>query len=491
MFNGLIARVFNLNLRVRMAILVVIPIMLAMLFFSLSQYYNERSMIEKQLEQNTSQLGDLLLGSLRHSMLNNDRQLSRELVAGVTQNKSISRIWIINLNNEVKISNQTDEEGNAWSMKSPGCDQCHKYPVDNQPRVIINILGNDGLMRVATPILNLQECWACHDASKKYVGVLLIDTPLPDSEKNLLAELRTNLILSVCFSLLIGLVAYLLINFMVIQRIENLHNLLKHYTSGNFEKRVPISSGEGDEITALGQTFNRMADRLAEHEALVIETARVRETAIVEERERIARELHDGIAQFLGYITTKTQAAHLFIEKGDIQKADAFMRQIESETQKQALDVRASILGLKMVSGERQGLASDIRKYLNQSNMFMDIEVIAEVAPELENLLLPPETELQMMRIMQESISNVRKHSQAQTARVLLEQPDKGLVEMTIIDNGVGFDLKSVGAKGQPHFGLATMRERAESIGASFDVKSSPGSGTVIFVTLGYMEKDR
>jgi len=88
-----------------------------------------------------------------------------------------------------------------------------------------------------------------------------------------------------------------------------------------------------------------MADELAEHEAQVMETTRVRELAIVEERERIARELHDGIAQFLGYVTTKSQAAHLFIEKGDTQKADGFMRQIEAETRKQALDVRASILG--------------------------------------------------------------------------------------------------------------------------------------------------
>lgn len=490
MFNGLFARVFNLNLRVRMAILVVIPIMLAMLFFSFSQYYDERKMIEQQLEQNTSQLGDLLLGSLRHSMLNNDRQLSRELIAGITQNKSIARIWIINLSNEVKISNLPDEENKAWSMKSPGCEQCHKYPVKDQPRVIINTLGQDGMMRVATPILNTSECWACHDSEKRYVGVLLIDTPLPDSEKNILTELRTNLILSVGFALLIGSGAYLLISLMVVQRIENLHHLLKAYTGGDFEKRFPMDNSQHDEIASLGQTFNRMADRLAEHEAQLVQTARVRETAIVEERERIARELHDGIAQFLGYVTTKTQAAHLFIEKGDTQKAGAFMRQIEAETQKQALDVRASILGLKMVSGERQGLATDIRKYLSQSNLFMDIEVLAEVAPGLENLLLPPEIELQLMRIMQEAISNVRKHSQARQAHVTLEQPDKGLLEMTISDNGIGFDVTSIGTKGQPHFGLATMRERAESIGASFDVKSSPASGTVIFVTLSLPEKN-
>ena len=108
----------------------------------------------------------------------------------------------------------------------------------------------------------------------------------------------------------------------------------------------------------------------------------------------------------------------------------------------------------------------------------------------MERVLLPPETELQLMRIMQEAISNVRKHSQAGQAHVTLEQPDESLLEMTISDNGIGFDVTSIGTKGQPHFGLATMRERAESIGASFDVKSSPASGTVVFVTLSLAEKN-
>ena len=489
MLNRLIVQASNLNIRVKMAILVVIPIMLAMLFFSFSQYFNERSMIEQQLEDNTSQLGDLLLGSLRHSMLNNDQQLSRELLGGISQNKTIARIWIINLDNEIKISTKPEDEHKVWSLTSTGCVQCHQNAVQDQPRVIINITGQDELMRVATPILNLPECSNCHPSDKKYLGVLLIDTPLPASEKNILADLRNNLILSVCFALLIGLGAYFLISIMVVQRIENLHHLLKAYTGGDFKKRIPIRGRQHDEITSLGTTFNLMADELAEHEAQLIENARVREMAIVEERERIARELHDGIAQFLAYITTKAQAAHLFIEKGDTKKADGFMRQIEAETQKQALDVRASILGLKMVSGERLGLASDIRKYLNQSNLFMDIEVIPEVDPGLENLLLQPETELQLLRIMQEAISNVRKHSQAKSARVILEEPDKGLIELSIRDNGIGFDATATGGKGQPHFGLATMRERAESIGASFDVKSAPGSGTVISVTLSITEK--
>jgi len=90
---------------------------------------------------------------------------------------------------------------------------------------------------------------------------------------------------------------------------------------------------------------------------------------------------------------------------------------------------------------------------------------------------------------MQEAISNVRKHSQAQKARVTLDNRIKAYSNFQSAMNGVGFDTTATRGKGQPNFGLATMRERAESIGASFDVKSTLGSGTIISVTLSSAEK--
>ena len=144
-----------------------------------------------------------------------------------------------------------------------------------------------------------------------------------------------------------------------------------------------------------------------------------------------------------------------------------------------------------MFSGKRQGLASDIRKYLSQSNLFMNLEIAPEMDEYVENLVLEPETELQLLRIMQEAISNVHKHSQAQKARVMLTYLGTNTLRLSISDNGIGFDSAAIIDKGQPHFGLATMQERAESIGAVFEVKSSPEDGTLITVTLKLPEKDR
>jgi len=462
--------------------MVVIPIMVVMLYLSISQYFNERQIIEKQIELTTIQMGDLLMGALRHGMLANNPEMMHEVLMGVTGNKLISRMWIINLQGEVKVSSQPSESNTSWRITDSGCIECHQYKADVRPRVVINDSNSSEWIRVSTPIANLPECQQCHPAEQKHLGILLIDTLLPDAEKNMQADLWNNLIFSVGFSLLFGLGAYFLMSLLFVRKIEDLHKVLISYSGGDFSIRLPSDDLIQDEFTILGRTFNQMADKLKEHDAQLAKRVRIREQAIVEERERIGRELHDGIAQFLGYVTTKTQAAHIFIERGDSAKADEYMRQIENETFKQAIDVRASILGLKMFSAESRGLASEIRNYLEQSNRFVDIEVLLEVDPRIEKMAIDPETELQLLRIMQEAISNIRKHSQAQKARVMLECLESGQIRFSICDNGIGFNLSEIGEKGQPHFGLATMRERANDFGGTFDVKSTPENGTVVSI---------
>jgi signal transduction histidine kinase len=447
----------------------------------------DRALFESQIEQTAVQQGDLILSSLRHGMLNNDRAMLHSTLVDILSNKTITRAWIINLQREVKISSNLAEEGRLEPAQLAGCEKCHRFPASVRPRVIWD--DSAGVMRISSPIQNGPECLSCHSSAQKHLGVLLIDVSMAAVERNLQAELQTNLLLSTVLSLLLGVGAYFAINTLIVSRVENLHKILIGYSSGDFRARVPETQSSLDEITSLGKTFNQMADKLEEHETQVEERARVREIAIIEERERIARELHDGIAQFLGYVITKTEAARLLIEKGNSHKADEFMHQIEDETRKQSIDVRASILGLKVFTGKRQGLASDLRKGLVQSNRFMDLEVTAEVDGRLEDLRLAPETDLQLLRIVQEAVSNIRKHSQARRATVSLKYLEETVIQLSIHDDGIGFDPSVIGEKGQPHFGLVTMRERAEAIGGVFEIQSAPLSGTTISVTLKLPEK--
>jgi signal transduction histidine kinase len=489
MISRFLAQVSNMSLRWKIAIMLIIPLMAVMLLFSIFHYVNESKIIEQQIELMAIQLGDLLLGSMRHGMMINDQDMLRNALVDITVNKTITRVWVVDLNGEVKISSRREEEGSFWQLDSLGCAECHRYPAEKRPNLTMAVPGSSDLMRVATPIQNLPECWACHPATNKHLGILLIDATLVDSEKHILNDLKNSLLFSLLVSALVGVSAYWLVNQMLVLRIEALHKTLKGYSEGQFDMRAPDDGRKYDEVAILGRMFNQMADKLAEHEAQLEERARVREMAIVEERERIARELHDGIAQFLSYLITKAQAARLLVERGNFEKADDYMYQMEDEARKQAIDVRASILGLKMFTGKRTGLANDIRKYLHQSNRFMDIEVTFVVDDELSDLMLEADSELQILRIIQEAISNVRKHSQAHGANVSLEFVEGGFARLTIHDDGVGFDVNSVGEKGQPHFGLATMRERAHAIGATFTVESGNGSGTTIVVTIKLPEK--
>jgi signal transduction histidine kinase len=98
-------------------------------------------------------------------------------------------------------------------------------------------------------------------------------------------------------------------------------------------------------------------------------------------------------------------------------------------------------------------------------------------------LRLAPTVEIQLMRIIQEALSNVRKHARAHAVRVHL-RPNHANLRIDVIDDGQGFDPARLRAEGWPRFGLQTMRERAESIGGHFDVETFPGRGTRVAVTV-------
>ncbi len=480
------------SLRVQAAVLVIIPIMAVLFLVSVITYYNDRRIFEQQIELASIQLGEVLLGSLRYEMIHNNQDLLRSTLKDVLSTQTISRAWIVNLKGEVKISSDRTEEGTLDPVQVKSCQKCHQYPDGLRPRVLQDSAVDEGEMRIATPIPNDPQCWGCHPSVDKHLGMLLIDAPLVKIEQNLQSNLQKNLFYSALLSLLIGLSVYLMINTMIVSRIEHLHKYLIGYSRGDFRSRVPVDQSRLDEIVSLGITFNQMADRLEEHEQQVENNTRVREVAIVEERERIARELHDGIAQFLGYVITKTQAALLFLKKNNPGRAEIYLQQLEGEAQKQSIDIRASILGLKIFSSEQHSLAVDVRRSIEQSNRFMDLVVKTEVDDALENLVLAPETELQLLRIVQEGISNIRKHARAEKANVVMEyikaaddhKQSGDVIRISIIDQGIGFDLSDVGIKGHPHFGLSTMKERAEAIGADFSVESTPGHGTKVTVSL-------
>jgi nitrate/nitrite-specific signal transduction histidine kinase len=250
------------------------------------------------------------------------------------------------------------------------------------------------------------------------------------------------------------------------------------------EKYDELAFSEDDEETL--QRFAVLA-------ALAIENARlhrrVRALAITEEREWIAREMHDSLAQVLGYVNTKAQAAQLLLDRDQPQQAAAHIGQLAEAARAAYADVREGILGLRTSLGGEQSFVETLTAYLDrwrdQSGVGVDLAV---VPPDCVESGLSPSAEVQLLRIVQEALANVRKHSGARHARVSLHHAPGGL-DVIVEDDGAGFEPSTLGRSGHPRFGLATMRERAEAVGGTFDVASSPAWGTRVIVHLPFEPK--
>jgi signal transduction histidine kinase len=239
-------------------------------------------------------------------------------------------------------------------------------------------------------------------------------------------------------------------------------------------------------LDQLAQTFNRMADRLEQHTREETARADLRQRAIVEERERIARELHDGLAQVLGYVHTKATAVRLLLGRQQVAAAEGQLVQLEEAARGLFVDVREAILGLRMTSRHDLRLTGLLREYAGHFSQLSDLPVEVTITPSAETLHLSPETELQLLRIVQEALTNVRKHAGASQARVSVLNGGPTM-EVQVSDDGAGFEPAAVEAgqgNGRQHFGLCTMRERAESIGAELRLESTPGAGTCVRVRL-------
>lgn len=204
--------------------------------------------------------------------------------------------------------------------------------------------------------------------------------------------------------------------------------------------------------------------------------AQAADLAVAQERVRIAHEMHDGLAQVLGYVNTKVQAADAYLKRGKQEEASAQLQQLAVSAREAYTEVREGIVGLRTLPDPDQPISQVLRDYLAQWESQSHIPTELTIDGELR---LRPVVELQLVRIVQESLTNIRKHARATKVSVAIRRSD-GIVHLTIVDNGVGFDTATRHRGEFPQFGLTTMRERAESIGAKLAIESAPSQGTTV-----------
>jgi nitrate/nitrite-specific signal transduction histidine kinase len=225
---------------------------------------------------------------------------------------------------------------------------------------------------------------------------------------------------------------------------------------------------------------------LATQAAIAIENARlyeeVRSLATLEERERIAREMHDGLAQALGLLHMKLRRAEEHSASDNPPLIADALHEMTAISAHAYEEVRQSIFGLRTMVSRGLGLIPTLTEYLHEFSAQNGIGVELEVA-DGRPIHLSPASEVQLIRIIQEALTNVRKHAGAAHAWVRLHRQDPW-VQVIIEDDGRGFDPATLASPDRLHFGLQTMRERAEGLGGKLEIDTAPGRGARVVATL-------
>jgi len=201
---------------------------------------------------------------------------------------------------------------------------------------------------------------------------------------------------------------------------------------------------------------------------------RAEELAIHEERTRIAREIHDGIAQALAFMALKLDLAARLLRK-DPDRAEEELARVRKVLRAQIREVRRSIFALRPIDLERYGFVESVRRYAQafaeQAGFRVAVAVEGEPA-------LTQASELALFRVLQEALNNVAKHARARRVEVRLVAENPRGARLEVADDGVGFDPRAAPREG--HFGLAQMRERVQARGGRLAIESAPGRGTRI-----------
>ncbi len=235
-------------------------------------------------------------------------------------------------------------------------------------------------------------------------------------------------------------------------------------------KKKELSQFSMDELTLLTS--------IADHVGVVVESARLHhraeQAAVLEERGRLSRELHDSVTQLLYALTLFAKTGRNLTEAEELEGVKQNLEQIGETAQQALTEMRLLVYELRPLDLNQEGLATALRRRLNAVEGRTPIKTRIH-AQELGKL--PLMVEQGFYRIAQEALNNALKHAAANSVTIYLHLKD-GRVELEVVDDGIGFDPAAMGDKGG--IGLISMQERAQNLGGSLTILSTLGEGTRI-----------
>ena len=232
----------------------------------------------------------------------------------------------------------------------------------------------------------------------------------------------------------------------------------------------------------------QLLETLGQHLAAALDNQRLaataRELAVLEERNLVAQGLHDSIAQGLSFLNLQTQMLEDALRRDDREALAESLGQIQAGVQESYDDVRELLTNFRAsLAAEDLFSAVDaiLERFRRQTGLRVEVQREGDGAP------LSPDQQLQVLFILQESLSNVRKHARA--SRVVVRIEDERDLLLTVRDDGVGFDAQEVAQRPSGHFGLSIMQERAQRAGAELAIGPAAPYSTQVTVRLA--QRDR
>ena len=201
--------------------------------------------------------------------------------------------------------------------------------------------------------------------------------------------------------------------------------------------------------------------------------------AEMEERERLARDLHDSVTQSLYCLTLFAEAGRRLIKSGDLERAESYLARLDDTAQDALKEMRLLVYELRPPPLEREGLVWAIQQRLGAVERRVGVKAHLLVD---DAVRLPAPVEEGLYRIVQEALNNALKHAMATSVTVRIHVAEEH-VELEVVDDGIGFDPAAAGK--MSGMGLANMQERAKRLGGALQVVSAPGKGTKVIVSVG------
>jgi signal transduction histidine kinase len=226
------------------------------------------------------------------------------------------------------------------------------------------------------------------------------------------------------------------------------------------------------------ESQNQQAELQSAYRQLQTYTAQAQELAVLQERSRMARELHDSVTQSLHSSTLLAEAGQRLISSGDIERARGYLIRLGEISQQALKEMRLLVYELRPLALREVGLVGALKQRLDAVERRSGVEVQLSIEEELD---LPESIEEELYRIAMEALNNALKHanpSKVSVSLTLREKRSIPCIELSIIDDGVGFDPDERAAEGG--LGLISMKERIEKLGGELTIVSKPGEETQV-----------